>query len=43
MNCPHAIFPHQIQGLDYEKILPVIKYFRMVSYQKLKMVSYEII
>ena len=25
MKCPSRIYPHQIQGLDYEKILPVVK------------------
>jgi len=26
MNCPHRIEPHQIQGLDYIHIFPVIQW-----------------
>lgn len=26
MDCPLTIHPHQIQGLDYEKIYPVIQW-----------------
>lgn len=26
MKCPHSLEPHQIQGLDYENILPVVKW-----------------
>lgn len=25
MKCPHAIEPHQIQGLDFKNIFPVIQ------------------
>ncbi len=33
MGCPHPIYPHQIQGLDYEKILPVIKWLVKKLYE----------
>ena len=26
MECPYQIFPHQIQGLDYASIIPVLKW-----------------
>ena len=26
MQCPYAIFPHQISGLDYEALVPLIKW-----------------
>ena len=26
MECPYAIFPHQISGLDYEALVPLIKW-----------------
>lgn len=26
MRCPYQLFPHQIQGLNYEKIIPVLKW-----------------
>lgn len=26
MMCPYKLYPHQIQGLDYADILPVLKW-----------------
>eukprot|EP00826_Nyctotherus_ovalis_P031674 TRINITY_DN2537_c0_g1_i3.p1 TRINITY_DN2537_c0_g1~~TRINITY_DN2537_c0_g1_i3.p1 ORF type:complete len:316 (-),score=78.45 TRINITY_DN2537_c0_g1_i3:1096-2043(-) len=33
MKCPSRIYPHQIQGLDYEKILPVVKWLVKILHE----------
>ena len=40
MKCPTRIFPHQIQGLDYENIFPVLKYWFAI-YRWLVKILYE--
>lgn len=32
MKCPHRIEPHQIQGLDFIHIFPIIQVMRMLKY-----------
>jgi hypothetical protein len=33
MKCPHGLAPHQVNGLDYKALEPVIKYLIEVLYQ----------